>query len=399
MHDQPPETMQAAAMTDRVAPRQVSEFSTQPLTDPATRHAISTLLQLFTSCYGPHARPKLIHNNCGGHVSLTTSAARLLHGMSVSRPVLRLVTTAVQQHVTLYGDCGLLAGQLCLGLVDRSLNLAVQRRLITRINEHLLKCCLDYLYSESCACRVAVDFSTTGDLLKLAESAIKTKPVCGFLASDVRHMSKLVVEAFLKCFPDSCTDSSWGCTEYVGVEGSTVGESYLIDGVLIDTPHIATYSVRPLGSRSVQDGPHRGLLRVALFNVSLAGETNMSTAAEYQLEPNVEFGTAVMSELLRCGKRLVAQGVGVVLCQKVVHPRLKRLLKQNSLLVLDRLGLQRTAAVHQLVGESVNSFCALSSAQDTETGGSAVDNSLLTLFVSELFTIISDLTETYTPKY
>jgi len=125
----------------------------------------------------------------------------------------------------------------------------------------------------------------------------------------------------------------------------------------------------------------------------------MSTAAEYQLEPNVEFGTAVMSELLRCGKRLVAQGVGVVLCQKVVHPRLKRLLKQNGLLVLDRLGLQRTAAVHQLVGESVNSFCALSSAQDTETGGSAVDNSLLTLFFSELFTIISDLTETYTPKY
>ena len=233
---------------------------------------------------------------------------------------------------------------------------------------------------------MAVDFSTTGDLLKLADSAMKTKPVCGFLAGDPRHVSELVVEAFLRCFPDSCTDSSWGCTEYVGAEEGTVGESYLIDGVLIDTPHIATCSERPVGSRSVQDGPRRGLLRVALFNVSLAGETNVSAAAEYQLEPGVEFGAAVMSELLRCGERLIAHGVGVVLCQKVVQPRLKRLLKQNGLLVLDRLGLQRTAAVHQLVGESIDSFSVLGSGEDTEMGGSAVDNSLPTLHFSELFT-------------
>lgn len=269
----------------------------------------------------------------------------------MSRPLLRLVTTAVQQHVTLYGDCGLLAGQLCLGLVDRSLNLTVHRRLTTQVNEYLLKCCLDYLYSERCTCRVAVDFSTTVDLLKLAETAVKTKIVCGFLANDAHHVSKLIVEAFLKCFPNSCTDSSWGLTEYVGMEGRNIGDSYLVDGVLVEAPHIATYSVHSLSWICAQEGPHRGLLRVALFNTSLAGESNMSMDADYQLEPQVDFSAAVVGKLLECGRRLVTQGVGAVLCQKVVHPQLKRLWKKNGLLVLDRLGLQRTIAVHQLIGE------------------------------------------------
>ena len=338
---------------DRVAAREDSEFHAEPLTDPDNCLAISTLQQLFASCYGLHARPKLIHNNSGGHVTLTTSAARLLQSMSVSRPVLRLVTTAVQQHVGLYGDCGLLAGQVCLGLIDCSLTLHIHRRLITEVNESILKCCLDYLHSEQCACRVAVNFSTTVDLLKLAETAVKTKTVCGFLAGDARRMSKLIVEAFLKCFPDSSssTDNSWGLTEYVTMEGSNVGESCIIDGVLIEAPHIATYSVRSHNRKHVRDGPRRALIRVALFNTSLAGETNMSVDAEYQLDPRVEFNSAVVSQLLDYGRRLVGQEVGAVLCQKVIHPQMKKYLRKNGMLVLDRLGLERATAVHRLIGK------------------------------------------------
>ena len=335
--------------------REDSEFHAEPLTDPDNCLAIGTLQQLFASCYGLNARPKLLHNNSGGHVTLTTSAARLLQCMSVSRPVLRLVTTAVQQHVSLYGDCGLLAGQLCLGLIDRSLTLHIHRRLITEVNESILKCCLDYLHSERCACRVAVNFSTTVDLLKLAETAVTTKTVCGFLAGDARRMSKLIVEAFLKCFPDSKTNTDlWGITEYVTMEGSNVGESYLIDGILIEAPHIATYSVRSHSWKHIPEGPRKGSIRVALFNTSLAGETNMSVDAEYQLDPRVEFSSAVVGQLLDCGRRLVGQAVGAVLCQKVIHPRIKRYLKRNGVLVLDRLGLQRATAVHHLIGESLD---------------------------------------------
>ena len=338
---------------DRVAAREDSEFHAEPLTDPDNCLAISTLQQMFASCYGLQARPKLIHNNSGGHVTLTTSAARLLQSMSVSRPVLRLVTTAIQQHVSLYGDCGLLAGQLCLGLIARSLTLHIHRRLITQVNESILTCCLDYLNSERCACRVAVNFSTTVDLLKLAETAVTTKTVCGFLAGDVCRISKLIVEAFLKCFPDSNTEL-WGLTEYVTMEGSNIGESYLIDGVLVEAPHIATYSIRSHSWKRVQEGPRKALIRVALFNTSLAGETNMSVDAEYQLDPVVEFSSAVVGQLLDCGRRLVGQAVGAVLCQKVIHPQMKRYLKRNGVLVLDRLGLQRATAVHHLIGKCLD---------------------------------------------
>ena len=70
------------------------------------------------------------------------------------------------------------------------------------------------------------------------------------------------------------------------------------------------------------------------------------------MDSGIEMDTIVVDELLKFCEALIQSEVGLVLCQKVVHPRLKYRWRQAGVIVVDRLGLQPVAYVLKLTGNS-----------------------------------------------
>merc|ERR1712165_682305 len=96
---------------------------------------------------GPNGKLKVLHNNVGGHVTLTSSSGRLFSCLSVKNPLLKLLLSCVQGHIQSYTDAGLFAAGLALSLTLNSLDLDLHPRLIAEVYEHLLSESLSILKS------------------------------------------------------------------------------------------------------------------------------------------------------------------------------------------------------------------------------------------------------------
>ena len=345
--------MASPAAGTRLVSKQQSDLQISALKDPGTQAALKTLHTIVSSSFGPWGKLKLLHNNLGGHVVMTSTAGRLLQGLSVSKPIIRLVTTAIQGHITAYGDGGLSAATLALNLIQNALQLDIHQRLIMDVYDILLGKCLDYLTSDACTCKVSLDLGKMSTLLTLTESIIGTKPACSLTEKEVQHLSRINLEAYIKTAhqdPQARTDCR---VQFACVEGLPPSQTHILSGVLFETPHIPTYRKRPLELVSMKTGEHAGEVKVVVFNGSLAGDAEEALAVRYDVNEGLDVMEMILGRLRECVDGLVAAGVGIVLCQKVVHPTVKSHLHSLGVLVLDRLGTQYMSSMQVLTGQ----FC------------------------------------------
>ncbi|NWR30956.1 TCPB protein, partial [Tachuris rubrigastra] len=320
-------------------------FISEPLAKDTACQSLLLLSRIFKSSYGPAGRLKQLHNGVGGCVCTTSQSSALLRPLSVSNPMFRVLTASVQNHVTRFSDCGLFIAILCCGLIENFRSLNVASCTVIKITRHLLSLCMDYLKSESCGCRVSVDFSSVETLACLVRSVLTSKPACMLNKTEVEHLTTLVLKAFLFTVPCHIeTNAVLGKCIIVPLKGKRVMDSTVLPGLLIEAPEIQ------LGKPFAVKRTDSDMIKIAVFCVSMSGDCFSPEEGTIAVHHGISLEMSELSQLLNVGKQLVNDEVGLVVCQKVIHPSLKQYLKENHVLAVDRAGLSLMEPLSQMTG-------------------------------------------------
>ncbi|XP_032845111.2 McKusick-Kaufman/Bardet-Biedl syndromes putative chaperonin [Tyto alba] len=320
-------------------------FISEPLTKDTLSQSLSLLSEILKSCYGPAGRLKQLHNGVGGYVCTTSQSSAILGRLSVSHPVLSVLTASVQNHTSRFSDCGLFTAILCCSLIENFKSLNVASCTVIKISKHLLSLCLDYLKSEACGCRVSVDFSSVDTLLCLVRSVLTSKPACMLNKPEVDHLAVLILKAFMFTVPCHVeTDAVLGKCIIVPVKGRRVADSAVLPGLLIETPEIQLAKPLPL-KRTCSN-----MIKIALFCVSMSGDCFSPEEGTLAVHHGISLERSELNQLLNVGKQLVNDEVGLVVCQKVIHPSLKQYLKENHVIAVDRAGLSLMEPLRRMTG-------------------------------------------------
>ncbi|KAM7327247.1 molecular chaperone MKKS [Alexandromys fortis] len=314
----------------------------EPLTSERVRSTLSVLKGILVSCYGPSGRLKQLHNGLGGSVCTTSQSSALLRNLSVTHPVLKVLTASVQNHVSCFSDCGLFTAILCCNLIENTQRIDLTPTKVIKLNKDLLSFCTSYLKSEACSCRIPVDFSSTHILLGLVHSILTSKPACMLTRKETDHISALLLKAFLLTIPESTEDRFiLGKNIIVPLKGQGVTDSTILPGLLIEMSEV---QLRRLSTRK------SSALKVALFCVSLSGDFSNAGEGTVVVPYQVSLENAVLEQLFNLGRQLVSDHVGLVLCQKVIHPSLKQFFSEHHIIAIDRVGVTLMEPLSKVTG-------------------------------------------------
>ena len=339
--------MAAESPGARIASKESSELYISPLEDQGTIQSLASLCNLFITCIGSHGCGKLIHNHCGGQVTITSDCSRLLESLSLSKPVIKLVILPIKDHVRLYSDAGLLVGIFSLTLIMDALRLDIHRRLVTDVYDIALKVCIDIIEADWFSLKLRVSPNDDVMLMNLISSMYLSKSSCLLFDNDLAHICHLTLDGYRK---NKDGNPSPGCSTslvYITLDGQPPSQSKLLPGVIYDSPSIPTYRHTPLQLKLNENN----LISIALVETSLSGDSESFLDVTYELTHDIDMSATVLTQLEQFTVAAVDAGVGMVICQKVVHPKLKKFLKQQGVLVLDRLGRVLFEAVHKLSGK------------------------------------------------
>lgn len=326
----------------RVEAKKPSLCKTEPLTSERVRSTLSVLKGILASCYGPSGRLKQLHNGLGGSVCTTSQSSALLRNLSVTHPVLKVLTASVHNHVSCFSDCGLFTAILCCNLIENTQRIGLPPTKVIKLNKDLLSFCTSYLKSEACSCRIPVDFSSTHILLGLVHSILTSKPACMLTRKETDHISALILKAFLLTIPESAEDQIiLGKSIIVPLKGQGVTDSTLLPGLLIEMSEV---QLRRFPTRK------SSALKVALFCVSLSGDFSNAGEGTVVVPYQVSLENAVLKQLLNLGRQLVSDHVGLVLCQKVIHPSLKQFFSEHHVIAIDRVGVTLMESLSKVTG-------------------------------------------------
>ncbi|NWW71208.1 TCPB protein, partial [Climacteris rufus] len=320
-------------------------FISEPLTKDAVSQLLSLLCGILKSSYGPAGRLKQLHNGVGGCVCTTSQSSALLGHLSISHPVLRVLAASVQNHVSRFSDCGLFTAILCCGFIENFRSLSVVPCTVIKISKYLLSLCMDYMKSEACGCRVSVDFSRVESLACLVRSILTSKPACMLNKTEVDHLTTLMLKAFIFTVPSHVeTNTVLGKCVIVPVKGKRVVDSTVFPGLLIEMPEIQ------LGKPLAVKKTGSDMIKMALFCVSMSGDGFTPEEGTIAVHHGVSLEMSELNQLLNVGKQLVEDEVGLVVCQKVMHPSLKQYLKESGVIAVDRAGLALMEPLGRMTG-------------------------------------------------
>ncbi|XP_063008917.1 molecular chaperone MKKS [Melospiza melodia melodia] len=329
----------------RLEARKPPLFISEPLSRDAVSQSLFLLSGILKSSYGPAGRLKQLHNGVGGCVCTTSQSSALLGRLSLSQPVLRVLTASVRNHVSRFSDCGLFTAILCCGFIENFRSLNVAPFTVIKISKHLLSLCVDHLKSEACGCRVSVDFSSVETLVCLVRSILTSKPACMLNKTEVDHLTSLVLRAFIFTVPCHVgTNAVLGKCVVIPVKGGRVVDSTVLPGLLIEAPEVQ------LGKPLAVKRTGSNMIKIALFSVSMSGDGSNPEEGTIAVHHGVSLEVSELNQLLNVGKQLVKDEVGLVVCQKVMHPSLKQYLKEQGVVAVDRAGLSLMEPLGHVTG-------------------------------------------------
>lgn len=339
----------------RLEAKKPSLCKSEPLTSERVRTTLSVLKGVLTSCYGPTGRLKQLHNGLGGPVRTTSKSSALLANLSVTHPILKILTTSVQNHVSCFSDCGLFTAILCCNLIENVQRIGLTPTTVIKLNKHLLSLCTSYLKSEVCGCRIPVNFSSTQTLLCLVRSVLTSKPACMLTRREMEHISTLILRAFLLTIPDNTKGHIiLGKSIIVPLKCQRVIDSTVLPGILIEMSEVQLMKILPFKKSDS--------FKVALFRVSLSGDFSETGEGTVVVSYGVSLENAVLDQLLNLGRQLVGDHVDLVMCQKVIHPSLKQFLSMHGVIAIDRVGVALMEPLSKMTGaQPIGSLSSISS--------------------------------------
>ncbi|XP_004406020.1 PREDICTED: mcKusick-Kaufman/Bardet-Biedl syndromes putative chaperonin [Odobenus rosmarus divergens] len=327
----------------RLEAKKPSLCKSEPLTSERVRATLCVLKGILTSSYGPSGRLKQVHNGLGGCVCTTSHSSALLSNLPVTHPILKILTTSMQNHVSCFSDCGLFTAILCCNLIENLQRTGLTPTTVIKLNQQLLHLCTSYLKSESCGCRILVDFSRPQTLLCLVRSIVTSKPASMLTREETDHISALVLRAFLLTIPDNAKDHLiLGKSIIVPSKGQRVLDSSVFPGILLEMSEVQLMKILPIKKSDA--------FKVALFCASLSGDLSDTGEGTVVVSSRVSLENAALEQLLNLGRQLVSDHVDLVMCQKVIHPSLKQFLSMHRVIAVDRVGVALMEPLSKVTG-------------------------------------------------
>lgn len=327
-----------------------NKFSQQTLKYTDVLSAIQTLHNLVSSSRGPHGNIKVLQNQSGGHLTLTSSSKRLLNSLSITKPVIQLLVSSAQGHVDVYSDCGLFLISFATSLAKSSLESGLNCKILSEMYEKLLTLCVEYLNSDECGCKMNVVMSDIKFMKNCVRTVIQSKPLCRLNKDNLDLIPRLIIEAFLCSISDS--ESVIG-TENVHImchDNGNVKDCKLVSGLMLQAPELSKYKTLNLDIKKY--GARRSRIKVAMVTVSMSGDMEEMPDAKLEVLDGVKLDNALVERQMNFCQQIIEDGIGILLCQKVVHPKLKLELRESGVLVVDRLGLNMVGVVCKISGSS-----------------------------------------------
>lgn len=329
-------------MTSRKSIKEESEIHQSELSD--SFKGLKLLKNIAITSRGPHGKVKVIQNSAGGHVNLTSSSGRLLPALSISRPLLKLLTTSAEGQIQTFGDGGLFLMACCLNIVELSENSLTGNRILIEIFEELMELALGELKSDNFLGKIHLSLSNTVQILSLVKTILSSKPLCKLSEDSVNLLASMIVECFLSSVKDD--NKNTNSVLILTAEGKSVNQSRHVPGILMLYPEISSSCEKKLHLITKDKK-----IVVALVTTSMSGDSEEVMHGRYQQNIEVDAEQTViecMKSFCHCIKDC---GVGIVMCQKVVHPIIKFQLRQSGIFVVERMGAKLTSFVQDLTGE------------------------------------------------
>ena len=333
-------------MIKAAASSEKTQVSQQTLKNPDVLAALITLLELVSSSIGHHGNIKILQNQSGGHLTLTSSSKRLLTSLSITKPVIQLLVSSAQGHLDAYKDGGLFLLSLATSLIKTSVESDLNCKILSEIYEKFLTLCVEYLNSDECTCKVNVVLSDIKFMKSCVRSIVQAKPLCRLNEEKLDLISRLLIEAFLTSVTDK--ESTVESVNIIGLEEKDVLESKLVNGLLLQALELSKYKKLVLDFKRHEKEKNR--IKVAMVTVSMSGDLEEMPDVKLEVWNRVDIDTVLVDQELRFCEQIVKCGVGLLLCQKVVHPKLKLELKRSGVLVIERLGMNIVGTVCKITG-------------------------------------------------
>ncbi|XP_071161262.1 molecular chaperone MKKS-like [Mytilus edulis] len=319
----------------------------QNLVSPDIVNALNLLLKVTSSCR--KGCIQMVQNSVGGHLTMTSTSCRLLQSLSVSTPVIRLIVTAVQGHLQHFSDGGHFVSMLTVLLSTKSMNLNVSNSYLTELYDRFLTIIVEDITADSS--KIYIDISSLKQMTNFVKTIIGRKPLCKLNPYDLDNFSKLLVQVFASYLPCEDRSGTWEENIYIiPVEGLPVSNSELYQGLLLQgyqLPQTAMNNVRKVNNQ----------IPVAVVTVSMTGDTEEIMDAEYEIFNDLSEEKTVLSRIMKFCDRCTELNVGVLFCQKVIHPSVKSYLYKQNILPVERLGSQMIPFILKLTGaQSLRSF-------------------------------------------
>lgn len=316
------------------------------------RPSLQNLLSLTRTCRTPSGHIKILQNSTGGNLILTSSSKRLFQSLSIKKPIIQLLVASAQGHLSAYSDGGLFLTTFATDLILRSLDSKQNIKILAEIYETFLTFSLAYMSSDTEACwfKYSASMSDIKFMTSYVRSVLYTKPLCCFYDSKLDFLSRLVLETFLQSISDKKQTLSVSENVFtVCTAGAEVTESSILEGLLLLAPEFSRFKSCNIKPKYV-DRNKKQLIIVAMVTVSLSGDLEELSGIDFEISQSVSVDDVVLDELLEFCDHLIQSRVGLVLCQKVVHPRLKLHMQSAGVIVVDRLGIQSVKFVTNLTG-------------------------------------------------
>lgn len=299
---------------------------------------------------GPHGKVKVIQNSAGGHVTLTSSSGRLLPALSISRPLLKLLTSSAEGQIQTYGDGGLFLMACCLNIVELSENSLTGNRILIELFDELMELALGELNSDHFLGKTHLSLSNTLQILSLVKTILSSKPLCKLSEDSVKLLASMIIECFLSSVKDD--NKNTNSVLILTAEGKSVNQSHHVPGILMLFPEISSSCEKKLHF-IMRDGK----IVVALVTTSMSGDSEEVMQGRYQQNKEVDAEQTVIEYMKMFCHSIRDCGVGIVMCQKVVHPIIKSQLRQSGIFVVERMGARLTSFVQDLTGATpIDSF-------------------------------------------
>ncbi|RUS90649.1 hypothetical protein EGW08_001549 [Elysia chlorotica] len=347
---------------------EAAQLHVAPVDSPDNIRSLCAFLDLVGSCSGPDAGVHLIRNTCGGHLTMTSDSGRLFASLSLSRQILKLIVSSAQGHLREYGDGGKFLSFACLSLIKSTVQLPgefTNRRAFCALNEQFVKLLSKYLNSQECSVIVNADLSNIQVLLAYTKSMLLARPLLNLVDTECNKICELIVKCFVESIPEP---QQYPVREHadgifiVGCPFEHSRGSRLLKGLLLEHPELPCVKgetgfnlmTADIASKNTEGNVsvlNKGI-KVVLVTCSMSGDLEDIVSAAYEVtaEQAASVEALAIDKWAHFCEKLAQNQIGLLLCQKVIHPRLKILLKSKNVMAVDRLGSAVIPYIRDLTG-------------------------------------------------